>query len=80
MVVKISLVTEDDAADPIAVSTEVLIHADDTRWQARLVDAVTIQAEEGARRLVEQLEILLPTAQKRFLPLAAIVPALDAPR
>ena len=81
MVVTINLVTDDDtAADQIAVSTSVEIHPGDPRWQARLVDAVTTQAEEGARRLVEQLDVLLPTASKRFLPLAAIVPSITERR
>lgn len=78
MVVQITLVTDDDTtADQLTVSTSVEIHPEDPRWQARLVDAVTIQAEEGARRLAEQLDVLLPTAKPRFLPLAAIVPTVD---
>ena len=81
MVVQINLVTDaDTAADQIAVSTSVEIHSGDPRWQARLVDAVMLQAEEGARRLVEQLDIVLPTASKRFLPLAAIVPNIGEQR
>ena len=80
MVVQINLVTDGDtAAKQIAVSTAVEIHPDHPHWQARLVDAVMLQAEEGARRLVEQLDPFLPTV-KRFLPLAAIVPSIDVPR
>jgi hypothetical protein len=81
MVVQINLVADDGAAtDQVAVSTSVEVHPSDPRWQARLVDAVMIQAEEGARRLVEQLEVLLPTVSKRFLPLAAIVRTIDERR
>lgn len=81
MVVQISLVTDDGAvSEQISVSTSVEIHPGDSRWQARFVDAVTLQAEEGARRMVEQLNLLLPAPKARFLPLASIVPSIDVPR
>ena len=81
MVVQINLVTDaGTVSEQISVSTSVEVHPGDSRWQARLVDAVTLQAEEGARRLVEQLNVLLPAPKARFLPLASIVPSVDVPR
>ena len=75
MVIKIDLMTDETADEQIAVSTTIEVHPDDPRWSARLVEAVTTQAEEGARRLCEQLAATV-TPPPRFLPLAAVVPAL----
>ena len=80
MVIQINLVSDDDGAEHIAVSTSVEVHPEDPRWQARLVDAVTTQAEAGAQRLVEQLAVLLPPSRTRFLPLAAVVPTVTGRR
>ena len=81
MVIRIDLV----AGDPehqITVSTTLEIHPvlGDSRWQSCLVDSITGQAQEGARRLRDQLIAQRALPPGGFVPLAAVVPVVDVER
>jgi len=83
MVIELHLIAED--ADATSVSTTVDIDVADPRWPAWLVDAVTFQAQEGARRLRDQLAVqrAIPghaSAESRFVPLAAVIPTAEPGR
>jgi hypothetical protein len=75
MLIQVLLVAEDGDAGETSVSTTVDVNTADPRWPARLVDAVTGQAEEGARRLCDQLIVQPAIPGDGFVPLAAVVPA-----
>ena len=84
MVVQVVLVTEDPQGGSTSVSTTVEVNMADPRWPTWLVDGVTFQAQEGARRLREQL-MAQPAIQGSgagdgFTPLAAVVPAAESGR
>jgi hypothetical protein len=84
MVIQVFLVA-DDAGDETSVSTTLTVDTTDPRWPAWLVDALTGQAQEGARRLRDQLVGQRAIqgsgcAGDPFVPLAAVVPALEAGR
>src|SRR5439155_1654450 len=55
MVIQLLISTGDPDADEVAVSTTIEVNTRDPRWPAWLVDAVTYQAQEGARRLRDHL-------------------------
>jgi hypothetical protein len=72
------------AADPeggeTTVSTTFKVDLTDPRWPAWLVDGVTFQAQEGARRLRDQLKPQPAILGDGFVPLAALVPAAGSGR
>ena len=80
MLIQLVLVAEDPDTGPTTVSTTLEVNTADPRWPTWLVDGITFQAQEGARRLRDQL-ITQPaiqastTAANGFVPLAAVVPA-----
>ena len=85
MVIEVVLVADDPTGGETSVSTTVAVNTADPDWQAWLVDAVTGQARESARRLRDQLvgqraihgrEAVVD----RFVPLAAVVPAVEPGR
>ena len=81
MVIRIDLVAE-DADRQITVSTTVEINPTpgDSRWQGLLVDSITGQANEGARRLRDQLIAQRALPSSGFVPLAAVVKPIDVER
>ena len=80
MIIEVMLTADDAAGEPTTVSTTVQVDLTAPGWPTRLVDFVTCRAEEGARRLRDQLaaERAIPgdTAHTAagFVPLAAVVP------
>ena len=80
MVIKVLLVADGPDAGTTSVSTTIEVNTADPRWPAWLVDAVTFQAQEGARKLRDQLIEQHAIAGERFVPLAAVVPAAEAGR
>jgi hypothetical protein len=84
MIIEVLLVADDHTAGTTTVSTSIAVNTTDPRWRARIVDEVTLQAQEGARRLRDQLaaERAIPTdlAEAGFMPLAALVPVAEARR
>lgn len=85
MTIEVLLVADDENAGTTTVSTSIAVNTTDPRWPARIVDEVTLQAQEGARRLRDQLaaERAIPTdlrAAAAFVPLAALVPVAEARR
>ena len=80
LTVQLMLVVDDPDGGSTTVSTTLDVDITDRRWTARLVDEVTIRAQDGARRLREHLAVQPviqagSEAQSSFVPLAAIVPA-----
>jgi hypothetical protein len=74
------LVVDDPDGGSTTVSTTLDVNVTDPRWTARLVDEVTIRAQDGARHLREYLAAqpaiqAASEAQSTFVPLAAVVPA-----
>jgi len=80
MVIKLMLVADGPEAATTTVSTTIQVNTTDPRWPAWLVDAITFQAQEGARRLRDQLIEQQAIAGDGFVPLAAVVPAADVGR
>jgi hypothetical protein len=80
VVIQLHLVAEDPDRREIAVSTTIQLDPDTPGWHTWLVDAVASQAEEGARRLRDQLRTRRALAGDPFIPLAAVVPAAGAGR
>jgi hypothetical protein len=80
MVIQISLVTGDEHAEGVSVSTTIEVNTGDPRWPAWLVDAVTYQAQEGARKLRDQLVDQRALPGDGFVPLAAVVPVAETER
>ena len=78
MVIRIDLVAGDPESRQIAVSTTVQVNPGDPRWQAWLVDVITAQAQEGARRLRDQLMAQRAIPADEFVPLAGLVPVVAA--
>jgi hypothetical protein len=79
VVIQVLLVADDPGQT--TVSTSITVDAADPRWPTWLVDTVTDQAEEGARRLRDELvgqQAIHGSGALRdgFVPLAAVVPAL----
>jgi len=74
MTVTVLLVAADQRdSSHASVSSSIAVFMGVPDWQARLVDAVTSRAREGAVRLGAQLA---PQGARegRFVPLAAVVP------
>ena len=84
MVIEVLLVADDDNAGTTTVSTTISVNTSDPGWPARIVDTVTLQAQEGARRLRDQLaeQRAIPqnATEAAFVPLAAVVPAAEVRR
>jgi len=76
MVVRVLLVATEPAADQVAVSSSVEVDTRDPHWNARLVEAITQQARQGACWLGEHVRdaLLEPPAVPEFVPLAAVLP------
>ena len=74
------LAAGDDAGAELTVSTTVEVDTADPRWPAWLVDGITFQAKEGARRLRDQLLAQQAITGDGCVPLAAAVPAARAAR
>ena len=85
MVIQVVLVAEDPETGSTTVSTTLDVNTADPRWPAWLVDGVTFQAQEGARRLREHM-MAQPAIQAQglggdgFVPLAAVVPVAGSGR
>jgi hypothetical protein len=87
MVIRVVLAADDPEVGATTISTTIEVNISDPRWPAWLVDAVTFQAQEGARRLRDQV-VEQQAIQGRgcgfgadeFIPLAAVVPAAEAGR
>jgi len=79
MIVHISLAAgkQQGTGSEVEVGTAMKIDTNDPRWRTALVDSITSQAQEGARRLVSQLSPSLPVAEPHFVPLADIVPQIS---
>jgi hypothetical protein len=80
MVIQVQLVADDPDAGETTVATTFDVDTADPRWPTWLVDAVTFQAQEGARRLRNQLIAQHAIAAGSFVPLAAVVPAVEPRR
>ena len=80
MVVRVVLSAEGPDAATTTVSTTIEVNTNDPRWPTWLVDALTFQAQEGARRLRDQLIGQQAIAGDGFVPLAAVVRAAGAGR
>ncbi|HZP43082.1 MAG TPA: hypothetical protein VFD84_16455 [Candidatus Binatia bacterium] len=85
MTIEVLLVADDEDVGTTTVATSIAVDTGDPRWPARIVDEVTLQAQEGARRLRDQLAVerAIPTdlgAAAAFVPLAALVPVAAARR
>ena len=85
MVIRVVLAADDPDVGATTISTTIEVNLSDPRWPAWLVDAITFQAQEGARRLrdqvVEQQAIQgHGFGADEFIPLAAVVPAAEAGR
>jgi hypothetical protein len=85
MIIEVTLMAGDDAADATSVSTTVHVDLTAPGWTTRLVDTVACRAEEGARRLRDQLitERAIPgqaDPTAHFVPLAAVVPTAESGR
>ena len=80
MVIQVLLVADGPDAATTTVSTTIEVGTADPRWPAWLVDAVTFQAQEGARRLRDQLVAQRAITGDGFVPLAAVVPTAEVGR
>jgi hypothetical protein len=80
MVIQLLISTGEPDSDEVAVSTTIEVNTRDPRWPAWLVDAVTYQAKEGARRLRDHLVDQQALPGDGFVPLAAVVPVAEAGR
>ncbi len=80
MVIQIQLAAGDEDADGVSVSTTIEVNTGDPRWPTWLVDAVTFQAQEGARRLRDQMIEQQALPGDGFVPLAAVVPVAETGR
>jgi hypothetical protein len=84
MVIQVVLVADDPQGGSTSVSTTVEVNTADPRWPTWLLDGITFQAQEGARRLRDQL-MAQPAIMENgrgdgFVPLAAVVPAVESGR
>jgi uncharacterized alpha-E superfamily protein len=80
MVIQVRLVADGPDTGTTTVSTTIEVNVTDPRWPAWLVDAVTFQAQEAARRLRDQMIEQQAITGDGFVPLAAVVPAAEAGR
>jgi hypothetical protein len=81
MLIRIDLVAgEPERQITVSTTVEVNPTLGDSRWQALLVDSITGQAHEGARRLRDEIIAQRALPSGGFVPLAAVVPAVDTTR
>lgn len=82
MIIEISLATDSrkGATSDVQVATATHVDVADPRWETSLIDTITYQAQEGARRLVAELTPALPATDDGFVPLADIAPRVSVPR
>ena len=80
MVIQVLLVADGPDGAATSVSTTIEITTTDPRWPLWLVDAITFQAQEGARRLRDHLVDQQALPWDGFVPLAAVVPVAEAGR
>jgi hypothetical protein len=80
MVIQVLLVAEDSEAGETSVTTSFAVDTADPRWPAWLVGTIASQAEEGARRLRDQLVVQQAIPGDGFVPLACVVPAAEIGR
>jgi hypothetical protein len=83
--IQLVLVADDPETGPTTVSTTLEVNTGDPRWPAWIVDGITFQAQEGARRLRDQLRAqpaiqASTAASDGFVPLAAVVPVAESGR
>ena len=78
--IRVLLVADGPDAAATTVSTTIEVSTADPRWPAWLVESVTFQAQEAARRLRDQLIEQQAIAGDGFVPLAAVVPAAQTGR
>ncbi|MFN8544962.1 MAG: hypothetical protein U0807_12280 [Candidatus Binatia bacterium] len=78
--ITLQLVADDHDEREIAVSTSIQVNPGEPHWQAWLVNAVTTQAHEGAKRLRDQLAARHALPDDGFIPLAAVAPVVDLAR
>ena len=79
-VIQVVLVADDPEGGSTTVSTTFEVNMADPRWPTWLVDGVTFQAQEGARRLRDQLMTQPAIPGDGFVPLANVVPAAQGGR
>jgi hypothetical protein len=75
MLVQLILIAGDAEDRRVTVSTTVDVDTADPRWSGGLVDAITAQAQQGARQLKFHL-VADREYTKDFVPLAAVVSAV----
>jgi len=80
VVIRLSLTADDHDDQGVTVSTSFRVDPSAAHWQAQLVHTVVTQAEEGARRLADQLAPRHSLPPCDFIPLAALVPVADSAR
>lgn len=80
MVIQVLLAADDRESGATTVSTTIEVNTGDPCWPTWLVEAVTYQAQEGARRLRDQLVSQHAISGDGFVPLAAVVPAAGVGR
>ncbi len=80
MTVQMVLVADGPDTVTTTVSTTIEVNITDPRWPAWLVDAVTYRAQEAARQLRDQMIEQRAITGDGFVPLAKIVPAVQAGR
>ena len=80
MVIQVLLVADGPDGAATTVSTTIEINTTDPRWPAWLVDAITFQAREGARRLRDRLIAEQAIAGDGSVSLPAVGPAAQAGR
>lgn len=80
MVIQVLLVADGPDAGTTTVSRTIEVNTTDPRWPAWLVDSVTHQAQEAARRLRDRVIEQQTTASESFVSLASVVPADAAGR
>ncbi|MEW6268227.1 MAG: hypothetical protein AB1689_02880 [Thermodesulfobacteriota bacterium] len=83
MVVTILLVADEDAdavepARAVEVSRTVDVRTDGPSWEAELVGAIGDHARDTARCLLGQLGAPSELRDDRFVPLATLLPVLEA--
>jgi hypothetical protein len=80
MVIQLLLAADGPDVTATTVSTTIEVNTADPRWPTWLVDAITFQAEEAARRLRDRMIPQLSLGGDGSVPLAAVVPAAEGGR
>ena len=80
MVIRTEIVAEDPMLGSTTLTSTVEVNMTDPRWPAWLVDVITYQAQESARRLRDQLVEQQADLGDGSVPLAAAVPTAGSGR